>query len=487
MGHGKLKKLGGVLKKKTIKARWLRNIFLSTIVVLIIISVILINSTYLRYDHAAQMTLKSYNTETAGAYFGYYANDESAFLKAAASYAENYEYRDRTDIWIIDKNGNPIVSSGGYDVSVYDDMPDYYKALSSGDGKAVARTKMSWGEPAMAMSCILKDSNGESFGAVRYIISMKDVNRQFYFVTGIIIVSFLLIIMLMFNTGYYFVLSIVNPVKVINQTAKRIATGDFSARISSPHSDDELGELCDTINDMAEQLGETESMKNSFISTVSHEIRTPLTAIKGWGETLYSVADGKDDLMKKGLGIIISETARLSGMVEELLDFSRMQSGKLKMNNGVVDIIAEIQQAYIMYQPKALSEGKKLSLKLPKEEASFVYGDNARICQVFINILDNAVKYTESGGKIEITVENTKKYVKITFSDDGCGISKNDLIHVKEKFYKANNEKHGTGIGLAVVDEIIRLHNGVFRIESNGSDGTKVTVMLPVYKKEEQN
>ena len=157
------------------------------------------------------------------------------------------------------------------------------------------------------------------------------------------------------------------------------------------------------------------------------------------------------------------------------------------MNNGVVDIIAEIQQAYIMYQPKALSEGKKLSLKLPKEEASFVYGDNARICQVFINILDNAVKYTESGGKIEITVENTKKYVKITFSDDGCGISKNDLIHVKEKFYKANNEKHGTGIGLAVVDEIIRLHNGVFRIESNGSDGTKVTVMLPVYKKEEQN
>ena len=106
---------------------------------------------------------------------------------------------------------------------------------------------------------------------------------------------------------------------------------------------------------------------------------------------------------------------------------------------------------------------------------------------MFINILDNAVKYTESGGKIEITVENTKKYVKITFSDDGCGISKNDLIHVKEKFYKANNEKHGTGIGLAVVDEIIRLHNGVFRIESSESDGTKVTVMLPVYKKEEQN
>lgn len=487
MGHEKLKRLGGELTKKTIKARWLRNIFLATIIVLVIISAVLINSIYLRYDHAAQMTLKSYNTETVNAYFSYYANDDAAFLKAAASYAENYEYRDRTDIWIIDKNGNPIVSSGGYDVSNYDDMPDYYRALSSENGKAIARTKMLWGEPAMAMSCILKNADGEGFGAVRYIISLEDVNRRFYFVTGIIIVSFLLIIMLMFNTGYYFVSSIVNPVKVINQTAKRIATGDFSARITAPHSDDELGELCDTINDMAEQLGETESMKNSFISTVSHEIRTPLTAIKGWGETLYSVAEGEDDVMKKGLGIIISETSRLSGMVEELLDFSRMQNGRMKMNSEVVDIIAEIQQAYIMYQPKASSEGKALSLKLPKEEESFVYGDGARICQVFINILDNAVKYTESGGKIEITVENTKKYVKIIFNDNGCGISKSDLAHVKEKFYKANNEKHGTGIGLAVVDEIVRLHNGILKIESDGSNGTAVTVMLPVYKKEEQS
>lgn len=486
MGYGKLKKLGDALTQKTIKARWLRNIFLVTIIILVIISVVLINSTYLRYDHVARMTLKSYDTEAVSTYFGYYASDEAAFLKAAAAYAESYEYRDKTDIWIIDKNGNPIVSSGGYDVSGYEELPDYYKALNSQDGSAVEKTKMSWGEPVMAMSRILRDGDENSFGAVRYIVSLKDVNRQFYFVVGMIIVSFFLIIMLMFNTGYYFVSSIVNPVKVINQTAKRIATGDFSARISSPHSDDELGELCDTINNMAEQLGETENMKNSFISTVSHEIRTPLTAIRGWGETLYSVANSDDEIIKKGLDIIISETSRLSGMVEELLDFSRMQSGKLKMNKKVVDIIAEVQQAYIMYQPKASAEDKQLLLRLPENEASFVYGDEDRICQVFINILDNAVKYTESKGKIEIKVENTKKYVKIIFNDNGCGISKNDLEHVKEKFYKANNEKHGTGIGLAVVDEIIRLHNGRLEIESNEGSGTSVTVMLPAYKKEEQ-
>ena len=168
-------------------------------------------------------------------------------------------------------------------------------------------------------------------------------------------------------------------------------------------------------------------------------------------------------------------------MVEELLDFSRMQSGKLKMKNGVVDIIAEIQQAYLMYRPKAEKEGKTLLLVLPKNEESFVDGDSDRICQVFINILDNAVKYTETNGKIIIKVENLKKYVKISFSDNGCGISKSDLQHVKEKFYKANNEKHGTGIGLAVVDEIIKLHNGLFRIDSTENKGTTVEVMFPLH------
>ena len=233
---------------------------------------------------------------------------------------------------------------------------------------------------------------------------------------------------------------------------------------------------------MAQQLGQTEEMKNSFVSTVSHEIRTPLTAIKGWSETLSSIAEKSDDeIMKRGLKVISSETGRLSLMVEELLDFSRMQSGKLKMKNGVVDIIAEVQQAYLMYRPKAEKEGKTLRLVLPKNEESFVDGDSDRICQVFINILDNAVKYTETNGKIIIKVENLKKYVKISFSDNGCGISKSDLQHVKEKFYKANNEKHGTGIGLAVVDEIIKLHNGLLKIESAENKGTTVEVMFPLH------
>lgn len=472
--------------KKTIKARWLRNIFFATVLILTIISGILMYSIYLRYNHAAEMTLRSCDTNVADTYFGYYYSlDSKDFSEAAVNFAENYEYRDKIEIWVIDKNGNPLVSSGGYDVSEFADMPDYYEALNSENGISIKKSRTAWHEPVMAMSYILRNFQGENCGAVRYLVSLKDVNKQLYLIFAAVVFGVFLISLLMFNSGYYFVSSIVNPVKVVNQTAKKIAKGDFSARISIPHTDDEIGELCETINNMAEQIGEIDNMKNSFISTVSHEIRTPLTAIKGWSETLSSIAESDDEVMKKGLEIITSETTRLAGMVEELLDFSRMQSGKLQMKVGIVDIIAEIQQAFLMYRPKAESEGKKVILNLCETENSFVLGDSDRICQVFINILDNSVKYTERGGKIIISVENSENYVKISFSDNGCGISENDLLHVKEKFYKANNDKHGTGIGLAVVDEIIKLHNGIFEIESTQGAGTKVEVMLPVYKKED--
>ena len=469
--------------KRTIKARWFRNIFVVTVAILIVLSGILAYSVYLRYNHAAQMVLRSCDTGVADTYFSYYYPlDSKSFSEAASSFVENYEYRDKIEIWMIDKNGNPLVSSGGYEIGEYSEMPDYYEALNSESKTALKRCRTFWGEPVMAMSYILRNSSGENCGAVRYLVSLRDVNRQYGLIIGAIAMGVILIAMMMFNSGYYFVSSIVNPVKIINQTAKRIAKGDFSARISASHTDDEIGELCETINDMAEQLGQTDEMKNSFISTVSHEIRTPLTAIKGWSETLLAAAEKPgDEVMKRGLKIITSETGRLSSMVEELLDFSRMQSGKLKMKNGVVDIIAEVQQAYLMYRPKAEKEKKTLELALPKNAESFVFGDSDRICQVFINILDNALKYTETGGKIIIKVENLKKYVKISFSDNGCGISKADLQHVKEKFYKANNEKHGTGIGLAVVDEIIKLHNGLFRIESTEGKGTTAEVLLPAY------
>ena len=439
-----------------------------------------------RYYHAVELSIKNRSSENIETFFSSYdGRDGNDFNAAAARFVENFRYRDMMDVWVIDSSGVPVLSSGGYEVTQYTDMPDYYAALKSETGTSMLKTRMPWNEPVMAQTCLLKDENENVTGAVRYLVSLKDINRQLLILSMALILAYLMLLFLIANTGAYFVDSIVSPVKQVNETAKRIAAGDFSARIESFHEDDEIGQLCETINNMAEQIGEADKMKNDFISTVSHEIRTPLTAIKGWGETLINTDENDRELQKKGLNVIISETSRLSGMVEELLDFSRIQNGRLKLKNGTVDVIAEIQQAYLIYKQKAEKENKTLTLNFDPQSLFFVSGDDDRICQVFVNILDNAIKYTENGGNINITVEKYENYVRILFGDNGCGISEEDLRHVKDKFYKANNKVRGTGIGLAVVDEIVRLHGGKLSISSTVGQGTDVEVLLPLIEKEE--
>ncbi|MDD6012335.1 MAG: HAMP domain-containing sensor histidine kinase, partial [Oscillospiraceae bacterium] len=228
---------------------------------------------------------------------------------------------------------------------------------------------------------------------------------------------------------------------------------------------------------------EIDKMKNDFISTVSHEIRTPLTAIKGWGETLMKVGSDRQ-ILDKGLGIIVNETARLSSMVEELLDFSRMQGGDIKIIVCEVDLSALTEDIYTFYKSKAEDEQISLTFTKYDDEKLTILCDRDKIRQVLINVIDNAIKYTNPGGKIEISVARIQKYVKISISDTGCGIPQKDLPHVKEKFYKANNTVRGTGIGLAVADEIVRMHRGELNLSSEVGQGTTVEIILPVNFKE---
>ena len=333
-------------------------------------------------------------------------------------------------------------------------------------------------EKYMAVSVLLK--SGASGNAIRIITSLEAVDAQIIILTLAIGAVSVLVILLLFALGMYFIKSIVRPIQNIGESARRLATGDFSVRIEAERKD-EIGELCSVFNYMADELKSADSIKNEFISSISHELRTPLTAIRGWTETISEIDDPV--MRKKGLQIIGKETERLSSMVEELLDFSRMQNGRFTLQKTNIDIIAELSDAVLMYSEKAKDD--KISIIYEENEAvAIVNGDKNRLRQVFINIIDNALKYTDAGGTVRIDAELSDGEIIITIEDSGCGISKSDLPKVKNRFYKANNTVRGSGIGLAVADEIVKMHGGSLDISSELGRGTAVMITLPLVNRE---
>ena len=351
---------------------------------------------------------------------------------------------------------------------------------------ALWKGRLGSGENGELSRGVITNTNGSVIGAVtisRY--STEETDRRILFLCALFIAAGLFILFIIVLTGTFFVRSIVAPVRELSEAANKIAHGDFSTKIEKRYND-EIGDLCDAITDMAKDLEATEQMKNDFISRVSHELRTPLTAIKGWAETMQLSGKKKLDrkTFDKGMDVIIKESGRLTGIVEELLDFSRIQTGRMVLLNEKLDILAELDEVIYMLRDRAVSEGKHLLYDEPVEIFPPVYGDRNRLKQVFINIIDNALKYTPEGGMVAVEVkynaDSDPDNMAIIVTDTGCGISAEDLPKVKEKFYKANQKVNGSGIGLAVADEIVQLHKGRLDIESGVGVGTTVTITLPV-------
>lgn len=403
------------------------------------------------------------------------------YWNTAVNLTENFENMDKVKVTVFNSNGIVIASTDGFTESVdVEELPDYAAALTAenGIGSWQGRDPVT-GESIAATTVAVKNSSDTLLGAYRYVVSLRVFNgamiRYYLVVAGVGAIMITLVLI----SGLYFVSSIVKPVRQVTGVARKIAMGDLSARLK-PKSSDEIGELCDAINYMASELGKTETLKNDFLSSVSHELRTPLTAIRGWGETVSMAIGSDDDTVRRGIDVILSETGRLSNLVEELLDFSRLQSGSFKVNMQPTDILPVVDEAVNMYEEIARKQGITMTY-FPLTVSVCVKADRDRLKQVFINIIDNAVKYTNSGGQIIISAVMDDNCIRIIVQDTGVGIPKRDVDHVKERFYKANKTVRGSGIGLAVADEIIKQHNGLLLVESTENVGTAVTVVLPIF------
>lgn len=463
-----------------ITKRWFLSVASVVVLILVFVSVALLLSFRNYYYSVADMALDAYSAEELSANFRLYGDAATdGFRTGSRNFVENFPDKDIMAVWIIDSSGEIILSSSGFEIKGNVEMPDYEAAIK-GENNAKWQGDLPSGESILAKTCTYNYPDGTHAGAVRFMISLEQIESQIVRLTIAIALAAVALFAMLMISGSVFIRSIVNPVKDVGETAKKIAGGDLEARIDHYPYNDEIGELCATINDMAEKLSVTDRLKNDFISTVSHELRTPLTAIKGWGETLLQVGDSDPSMSKRGMSVIISEASRLNEMVEELLDFSRMSSGRLKLNIEKIDILAELDEVVFAFRDRAVRSGIDIIYNVPQIPAPAT-ADASRMRQVFINVLDNAVKYSEHGDKITVVAEMPDPSTLIvTFSDTGIGISENDLPHVKEKFYKVDSTIRGSGIGLAVVDEIIKLHNGEIEITSVHGEGTTVRITLPL-------
>lgn len=315
-----------------------------------------------------------------------------------------------------------------------------------------------------------------SLGAIAVLLLAVWLVTRGYILWAVAAIAAVCIFIVVLNV--WFSHRVFEPIASLTDFAKRIAGGSYGIQ-AEVKTDNELGRLTEEVNNMSQKIAVAEKNRTEFISQMSHELRTPLTAITGWSETIaYDPAVQGDSL--RGINIISKESERLMGMVSELLEFTRIQDGRFNLRIELLDVAAELEDAVFTYGELMKQAGIEISYSQPDAEIPLIPGDPERLKQVFLNLLDNAAKHGGDGKKVDVAIRSDAESVFITVRDYGRGIPENELPHIKEKFYKGSSKNRGTGIGLAVCDEIVTRHGGDLSITNAEGGGACACVRLPL-------
>lgn len=466
-----------------LRRRWMINnlIYIALIIAvcIVVFSITAMNYYYVNLRtsliNSASMSAEYFSDDLTSSMDSFYRNAKRQL--AGTSQLESVERQ------ILFANGRIVMSSSGLPAGMVPGTPEIDEAVVGNETRTYVGRDKYTGERIMSVSSPLVSGDHKVVGVVRYVTSLREVDRRILLQTSLAFIIGAVMILLVFVSNKYFIRSIISPLREVTDISKKITAGSYGVSIDKKY-DDEIGELVDSINEMSSEIARADKIKNEFISSVSHELRTPLTAIIGWGETLTTVGVENKEEVARGIEIILKETRRLSKMVEELLDFARMESGRFTLYVDTVNLKAEFEETLFMYADTFRKANVETSYEQDDEDEIFISGDRERLKQVFFNMLDNAVKHGGEGGKVDIRVFREGKNVKITIRDYGAGISEEELPYVKMKFYKGKSKAQGNGIGLAVSDEIVNLHGGSLDIESTLGEGTAIIITLPVKETE---
>lgn len=378
---------------------------------------------------------------------------------------------------LLDSTGQIRIDSDGFAPDIRYTTDDV-KSSIAGETGSWRGVDPYYGERVMSVTIPLWNET-RVVSMLRYSASLNQVDAMVNQLIKMAAAVGVCVVLLFLGLSLFLAQRIVKPIRELTRAARYMAEGDWTHR-AIQRNDDEIGQLAETFNAMVLELSKREKLKDDFISSISHELRTPLTSIKGWSETLKESEPTEDnEEVKLGLNIISKETERLSGLVEDLLDFSKLSARTMELHREVLDFNSPVKET--VNQLAVREEHTRVRILATYGKSPIVVrGDANRLKQVIINLIDNALKFTPAGGTIRVATTIEQDSALLTVADTGCGIEAEDLPHVTEKFYKARTGQGGSGLGLAICKEIIELHDGQLMIDSERGAGTIVTIRVPL-------
>ncbi|MBR2679648.1 MAG: HAMP domain-containing histidine kinase [Exiguobacterium sp.] len=447
----------------------IRMMIVVTIVLLLLVSV-LSYGTYRYYYEYESEALLSHATTSAYLYPQAQVGFETP--SAFSVLVRTFGYPG-TDLTIVDRSGS-IVKTTGQRTRQASFSQEQLQQLSQGE--SVVQDYDVGDEHYLSVTSPIMTNDTSEF-AISFTRSLEDLDtliREIWMTVVIIGVSIWLL-------ALYTVIRIadrfVRPIRHIIEAADEMAQGDFDVSVES-NEKHELGALARTLTYLGAKVQQHQSTRNEFLSSVSHELRTPLTSIKGWTETIRGGDEKLSEETELGLSIIHSETERMIGLVEQLLDYTKIEESRLVLYRQELDLVSLLRQVTLQLKQSLEDKGITLIERYPQKSIGLF--DENRLKQVFLNILENAIRFSPDGGTLTIRFVQSERVAFISIIDEGPGISREHLQRITEMFYQAHVTEGSSGLGLAISKELIEAHEGKLVIESEVGHGTTVTVLLPL-------
>lgn len=396
----------------------------------------------------------------------------------------------QSDIFICDTTGKVILCSCE-DYNQNGNCLHTQKKISQNDIEEIPKTNSLtlsklgiYDEAHYVVAVNIKDKNNKTYGTVFSTASISTIKEMVSTISKLYLFSAIIPLVVMCLVIYAITYKMTKPLKLMSEAARAMSNGDFSKRIPVT-SDDEIGELSAAFNTMTNSLTSLEGMRKSFVANVSHELKTPMTTIAGF---IDGILDGTIDTAKHKhyLEIVSDEVKRLSRLVESMLSMTKLESGEMAMRLEIFDLRELVFTTVISQEQRIESKHIEIS-GLDVLENISIEADKDLIHQVLYNLLDNAIKFTDDGGKIEFSLKGEADKTIFVLTNTGKGIPQKDINFIFERFYKVDKSrsasKNSSGIGLYIVKTIIKAHKGTIMVSSKENETTSFKVMLP-YKQQ---